>query len=152
MHPWHPCQPPARTGTAPLESRHSLLRCAVVSCHTHHSRPCHTPRLQFHLRSLHHSLRNVQLSSPVGFNTATIMGEVLGLITTTLGISQVQLPAPRMFLTKSTQRRALMDVNVLKCFAALRGARTGADYTPSVTCSICLSQSRREASRTPRDW
>jgi len=56
----------------------------------------HITRLQIHMRSLHHSLHNIQLSSLTGLNKATAMGQVLGLITATLGVSQVQIPAPRI--------------------------------------------------------
>ena len=77
------------------------------------------PRLQIYLRSLHNSIHNLQLSSFAGYKKAATMGQVLGLITPTLGISQVQLPAPpSMFLTKSVQRSASMDVNVLNVGSA----------------------------------
>ena len=51
------------------------------------------PRLQMYLRSLHHRLHNVQLSSFAGFIKATTMGQVLSLIITTPWISDMQLPA-----------------------------------------------------------
>ena len=71
-----------------------------------------TSRLQTHPRSVHHSLHNLQISSFRGLQKATTIGQVLGLVTATLGISQVQFPAPRIdVLTRSVQRRASIDVN-----------------------------------------
>ena len=54
------------------------------------------PRIQIHLRSLHHSLHNLQLSSLAGLKKATTVVKLLGLVTATLEICQVQLPAPRI--------------------------------------------------------
>ena len=75
-----------------LYHREATIECCPVQlCHA-----ALTPRLQFHLCSLHHSLRNLQLSRFVNLNKANTMGQVFGLVIATQGISQVQLPAPRI--------------------------------------------------------
>jgi len=53
-------------------------------------------RLQIHLRTLLHTLHIVQLSSFTCLHKAMTVGQVLGMVTATLGISQVQLPALRI--------------------------------------------------------
>jgi len=75
---------------------------------------CHAilPRLQIHLRSLHHSLHNIQFSIFTDLKKYVIMGDVLGFYIFSQGFSQVQHPARKsMFLAKSTQRSAYLGVN-----------------------------------------
>ena len=131
--PSPPCQPLARTGTAPQRGGPYLLPNAVVPyppiprllvspsltqilhhrevtsacCPVQWCAATPIPRLHIHLCSIHHSLHNLQLASFACLKKATTMGQVLGLITATFGISQVQLPAPRIdVLTKSVQGMA----------------------------------------------
>ena len=81
-YPSPPCQPPARTGTAPQEM--ALLCCSVQWCLA-----INTPRhLQIHLRSLHHSLRDVQ------FSLIAYIYKALVVVFFTHPTYQMQLPAP----------------------------------------------------------
>jgi len=72
-----------------------------------------TADIAIHLRSLHHSIHNVQLFILTGFNKATIVGQVLGFITATLGVSQVQLPAPRIVV--SQEEHSAQGINRREC-------------------------------------
>ena len=103
---------------SPLSTHVLHRRKATIECCRYPTIP--TPCLQFHLRSLHHSLHNVQLSSFAGLNEAITMVQVLGLVTATLGVSQVQLSAPRIDVSHEEHpaQGLLGDVNLLNSGAA----------------------------------
>ena len=76
-------------------------------------------RLHVHLRSSHHSLHYLQLSSFAGLIEATTMRQVLCLVTATqwmdLSSAAPSRTAHRCVLTKSVQRRASMDMKTSNC-------------------------------------
>jgi len=79
----------------------------------------YAPLASIHLRSLHHSLHNVKLSSFADLKKATNMGQLLGLSTATPWISQVQLPAPRIDVShKERPAQGLNGCDVLNSGAA----------------------------------
>ena len=93
----------------------------IVCCPAQWSPASTIPRLQIHLRSLHHSHHYLQPSSSTCLNKATIVGQVHGLITTAPGISQAGVEVKdSLWHSREEYMASTIYVNLLHIVPATR--------------------------------